>query len=59
MADLLDKIVQVTITRQTTVPSMKSFSEVLFVDDFDASGITPVFNKDHRVQVFGSPEFVT
>jgi hypothetical protein len=54
MADQLDKIVQVTIERQTRVPSMKSFSEHLVVDGFSPVGITPVFDPDHRVRVFGS-----
>ena len=58
MAELLDKIVQVTITRQTTVPSMRSFNELLIADEFDPAGITPVFDEDHRVRVFGSAEEV-
>jgi len=58
MADLLSKIVNVTITRQTTVPSMKSFNEHLIVDAFDPAGITPVFDAGHRIRVFGSPEEV-
>jgi hypothetical protein len=55
MADLIDKIVKVVITRQTSVPSMKSFSEHLVADMFDPSGITPVFDADHRVRLFSSP----
>ena len=58
MGDLLDKIVEVTITRQTTVPSMKSFSEHLIVDMFDTAGITPVFDQNHRIRKFGSPDEV-
>jgi hypothetical protein len=54
MADLLDKIVEVIVTRQTTVPSMKSFSGHLIVDAFDPTGITPVFDAAHRVCKFGS-----
>jgi hypothetical protein len=54
MADLIEKIVEVLITRQTTVPSMKSFSEHLFVDDFPVEGTT--FDADHRVKVIGDPE---
>jgi hypothetical protein len=54
MADQLDKIVQVTIERQTRVPSMKSFSELLVAAEFSPVGITPVFDPDHRVRVFGS-----
>jgi hypothetical protein len=54
MADQLDKIVQVTIERRTRVPGMKSFSEHLVVDEFSPVGITPVFDPEHRVRVFGS-----
>jgi hypothetical protein len=54
MADQLDKIVQVTIERQTRVPSMKSFSEHLVAAEFSPVGITPVFDPEHRVRVFGS-----
>ena len=58
MADQLDNIVKVTITRQTSVPSMASFSEHLVAfeaDGFDAildgSG-NPVFSADRRVRIF-------
>jgi hypothetical protein len=54
MADLIEKIVDVVIDRQTTVPSMKSFSEHLFVDDFPVQGTG--FDADHRVKVIGDPE---
>jgi hypothetical protein len=57
MGDLLDKIVDVTITRQTTVPSMKSFSEHLIVDMFDPASI-PGFGAGSRIKVFGSPDEV-
>jgi hypothetical protein len=53
MADQLDNIVKVTITRQTSVPSMASFSEHLVVDMFNPAGITPAFDADHRVREFG------
>jgi hypothetical protein len=53
MADLIDRIVDVVINRQTTVPSMKSFSEHLFVSEFDVTG-TVFANK--RVLVIGDPE---
>jgi hypothetical protein len=55
MADELDEIVKVTITRQTSVPSMASFSERFIIDMFDPEGITPVFDAGHRVHLFGSP----
>jgi hypothetical protein len=54
MAGELDEIVKVTITRQTSVPSMASFSERFIIDMFDPEGITPVFDADHRVHLFGS-----
>jgi hypothetical protein len=54
MADQLENIVKVTIARQTRVPSVKSFSEHLVVDEFSPVGISPVFDPDHRVRVFGS-----
>jgi hypothetical protein len=54
MADQLDNIVQVNIDRQTRVPSMKSFSEHLVAAEFSPVGITPVFDPDHRVRIFGS-----
>jgi hypothetical protein len=53
MADLIDRIVDVTINRQTTVPSMKSFSEHLFVDAFDPTGTKFA---DKRVIIIGDPE---
>jgi hypothetical protein len=54
MADLIERIVDVVINRQTTVPSMKSFSEHLFVSEFDVQDTT--FDADHRVKVIGDPE---
>ena len=53
MADLLERIVDVVINRQTSVPSMKSFSEHLFVDTFDPTGTTFA---SKRVLVIGDPE---
>ena len=53
MADLIEKIVEVIINRQTKVPSMKSFSELLFVDTFDPAGTTFATK---RVLVIGDPE---
>jgi len=50
----LDEIVNVTINRQTSVPSMASFSEKFIIDTFNPEGITPVFDQAHRVHVFGS-----
>ena len=53
MADMIDKIVEVIINRQTKIPSMKSFSELIFVDTFDPAG-TSFATK--RVLVIGDPE---
>ena len=50
----LNEIVKVTITRQTSVPSMASFSERFIIDTFDPEGITPVFDETRRVHLFGS-----
>lgn len=50
----IDEIVEVNISRQTSVASMASFSEHLIVDQFNPVGISPKFNKEHRVRIFGS-----
>ncbi|MDR2150128.1 MAG: DUF3383 domain-containing protein [Spirochaetaceae bacterium] len=54
MADQLDNIVKITITRNTSVPAMASFSEHIVVSEFSPVGITPIFDPKHRVRVFGS-----
>ena len=54
MADEIDKIVEVVITRQTATPSMKSFNEHLIVDNFDVSGLSDVYDDNHRVRKYGS-----
>jgi hypothetical protein len=48
MADLLEKVVKVTITRQTSVPSMASFSDHLIADT-----ITEEITQDDRVVKYG------
>jgi hypothetical protein len=53
MADFIGKIVDVIINRQTKVPTMKSFSEHLFVDTFDPVGTTFATK---RVLVIGDPQ---
>ena len=50
MGNQIDKIVKVVITRQTTVPSMASFNDVLVVGEFTVTG----FDADHRVEKFSS-----
>ena len=50
----IDEIVEMNITRQTSVASMASFSEHLIADQFNPVGIKPVFDKKHRVRIFGS-----
>lgn len=59
MADQLDKIVQVTIERRTRVPSMKSFSEHMVAAEFSPVGISPIFDPEHRVRIFGSLDEIT
>jgi hypothetical protein len=54
MADLLNRIVDVVINRQTKISSMKSFNGLLFVDDFDVTGTA--FDAAHRVKEIGDPE---
>ena len=54
MADLLTRIVDVVINRQTKIPSMKSFNEALFVDTFDPAGTA--FDTAHRVKIIGDQE---
>jgi hypothetical protein len=54
MAGQLDKIVRVTIERNTRAPSVKSFSEHLVAAEFSPVGVTPVFDPEHRVRAFGS-----
>ena len=53
MANELDKIVQVVITRQTSVPSMASFNSAIIVDEFLASSVTPVMGTTERVREYG------
>ncbi len=48
--DQIDKIVQVQITRMTSVPSMASFSDVLAVAEFTSAN----FDEDNRVKKYGS-----
>lgn len=50
----IDEIVEINITRQTSVASMASFSEHLIADQFNPIGIKPRFDKAHRVRIFGS-----
>jgi hypothetical protein len=59
MADQLDNIIKVVITRQTRAPSMKSFSEHLIVSDFSPVGVTPIFDPAHRVRIFGGLDEIT
>ena len=50
----LDDIVQVTITRQTTTPTVQSFNNVLIAAEFLASSITPAFGATERVREYSS-----
>lgn len=48
----IDRIVAVTITRQTSTPSVASFSDVLIASEFLSASITPAFSG--RVRTYGS-----
>lgn len=50
----LNDIVNVTITRNTTVPSVQSFSDILIAGEFLASSIAPTFGSDERVREYSS-----
>ncbi len=50
----IDRIVDVTITRQTAVPSIPSFSDILIAADFDDSDVTPAFEEDERVRTYST-----
>lgn len=52
--DVIDKIVEVVITRQTSTPSMKSFSGHLVVSEFDTTNLVDEFNENKRVRLYGS-----
>lgn len=53
MADL-DRVVSVVITRQTTVPTMESFDNILIVDEFLKASVTPVMTATDRVREYSS-----
>lgn len=53
MADL-DRVVSVVITRQTTVPTMESFDNILIVDEFLKASVTPVMTATNRVREYSS-----
>ena len=55
----IDEIVEVNISRQTSVASMASFSEHLIADQFNPVGIKPRFDKTHRVRIFGSAKEIS
>lgn len=50
----IDKIVKVSITRQTTTPQMESFDGILLVQEFLMSSTTPVFGATERIREYGS-----
>lgn len=52
----LDDIVKVTITRQTTIPAVASFSDILIAAEFLAADITPAFSATERVRFYSSLE---
>lgn len=52
MSDQIDKIIDVSIQRQTSIPSEVSFSDYLISAEFLKADVTPVM--DERVREFGS-----
>ncbi len=54
MADLINEIIQVTITRQTAVAQVASFNGILIAEEFLAASITPAFATDERVRSYTS-----
>jgi hypothetical protein len=50
----IDRIVQVTISRQTVVPSMASFNDVLIAAEFLASSVIPPMSASERIREYGS-----
>lgn len=50
----IDRIVDVTITRQTAVPSIPSFSDPIIVAEFLTTDVDPVYGADERVRAFNS-----
>jgi len=58
MSDL-DRIIDVTITRQTSTPSMASFSDMLIAAEFLKGSTTPVFGDTERVREYGSMSEIT
>lgn len=50
----IDKIVKVSITRQTTTPQMESFDGILLVQEFLLASTTPVFGATERIREYGS-----
>ena len=56
MSDI-DRIVQVTITRQTTTPSIASFSDALVAAEFLTTDVTPNYGSTERVRLVGKSEY--
>lgn len=53
MSDL-DRIVDVVISKQTAVPSVASFQDIIIAAEFLASSTTPVFSASERVRSYAS-----
>jgi hypothetical protein len=53
MSDL-DRIVDVQISKQTAVPSVESFQDILIVAEFLKASTTPVFATDERVRSYAT-----
>ena len=52
MADLIDEIIQISITRQTLVASIPNFGDAMVVKEFATDLTTPAFTE--RVRIYGS-----
>lgn len=59
MANDIDRIVKLAITRQTTTPTMASFNGILIAAEFLANSATPVFDASERVRQYGSLEEIS
>lgn len=54
MSDQIDKIIDVTILKETQVPSTESFNQILIAAEFLTSAATPPYDTAERVREFGT-----
>lgn len=57
MAEIINEIVQITITRQTAFAKIPGFNGIIIVDEFDSASITPAFTE--RVREYTSLTGIT